>query len=161
MTTLKYKSLLFLLFIFTLQLRSQNNFKKDSVNIHKVIIALFDGMRDGDSAKVHTTFHNKVRMYTSYRSKTGEQKLEEGNLSQFLNAIGTSHESVWDERIWNTTIQIDGNLAQVWTDYTFYIGDKFSHCGVDAFQLIKDKSKNWKIINLIDTRRTEACIIEK
>ena len=161
MTTLKYKSLLFLLFIFTLQLRSQNNFKKDSVNIYKVIIALFDGMRDGDSAKVHTTFHNKVRMYTSYRSKTGEQKLEESKLSQFLNAVGTSHESEWDERIWNTTIQIDGNLAQVWTDYTFYIGDKFSHCGVDAFQLIKDKSKNWKIINLIDTRRTEACIIEK
>ncbi len=161
MTTLKFKFLLFLLFLFNLQMSSQNSFKKDSINIHKVINSLVDGMRDGDSAKVHTTFHNKVRMYTSYKSKTGEQKLEEGKLSHFLKAVGTPHESVWDERIWNTIIQIDDDLAQVWTDYTFYIGDKFSHCGVDAFQLIKDKSNNWKIINLIDTRRTEACIIEK
>jgi len=56
-------------------------------------------MRERDSSKVHTTFHKKIRMYTSYRSKTGEQKLEEGKLDSFLIAIGSPHENLWDERI--------------------------------------------------------------
>ncbi|RLD85753.1 MAG: hypothetical protein DRJ07_02415 [Bacteroidetes bacterium] len=90
--------------------------------------------------------------------KIGEQKLEEGKLSHFLNAVGSPHENIWDERISNIRILIDDGLAQVWTDYVFYIGDKFSHCGVDSFQLVKDKNKKWKIINLIDTRRVVGCI---
>ncbi len=82
-----FKSALFflLLFLFTLNVKSQNSFKKDSSNVHNVIIALFDGMRDGDKTKVNATFYEKVRMYTTFKSKEGEQKLEEGKLSHLLN----------------------------------------------------------------------------
>jgi len=114
-------------------------------------------MREGDSAKVHSVFHNEIRMYTSYILKTGEKKLKQGELSEFLTAIGTPHPEIWNEKISNTNIQIDGNLAQVWTDYDFYIGEKFSHCGVDAFQLIRGDNDKWKIIHLIDTRRIKNC----
>ncbi len=131
--------------------------KNDRNAIEYVIIKLFDGMREGDSAKVHSVFYDKVRMISSYRSKTGENVLNEDKLNGFLKAIGTVHPEIWDERISNTIIQIDGNIAQVWTDYEFYVGTKFSHCGVDAFQLVKNKNEIWKIINLIDTRRKENC----
>ena len=53
--------------------------------------------------------------------------------------------------------RIDDDLAQVWTDYAFYAGEKFSHCGIDAFQLIRGSDGRWRIINLIDTRRQEPC----
>ena len=53
-----------------------------------------------------------------------------------------------------------GDFAQVWCDYAFYIGNTFSHCGVDAFQLHKQKD-GWKIFHLADTRRTENCTIPK
>ena len=85
---------LFLFFLLTLQIKPQNKSQKDSINVHKVIISLFDGMREGDSSKVHQTLHKKVRMFTSYSSKTREQKLEEGKLSQFLNAVGSPHENI-------------------------------------------------------------------
>ena len=114
-------------------------------------------MREADSSKVRSVFRDDVRMFTSFKTKSGENMLKEGELIDFLNAIGSPHPEIWDEKIWNTIIQIDGNLAQVWTDYTFYVGEKFSHCGVDAFQLIKEENENWKIINLIDTRRIEGC----
>jgi hypothetical protein len=31
--------------------------------------------------------------------------------------------------------ELDGPLASVWAEYSFYAGEKFSHCGIDAFQL--------------------------
>lgn len=125
--------------------------------VRTVIDKLFDGMRSADSSAVSTLFHPEVRMMTSYVNTSSEPVLKEGSLETFLTAIGTPHPEIWDEKIWNTVVQIDDNLAQVWTDYAFYVDDRFSHCGVDAFQLVKDAEGNWRIVHLIDTRRKEPC----
>lgn len=99
-------------------------------------------------------------MYTSYKNIKGQEVLAEGDLDKFLKAIGSPHDLIWDERLSNMRIQIDSNLAQVWVDYMFYIGDEFSHCGVNAFQLVRNKDGIWKIINLIDTRRKELMLCD-
>ena len=148
--------MLFVGFVLTVQGQNQNK-EKDSASVHAVILTLFDGMREADSAKVSSVFHKEVRMYSSFTSKEGKLMLKAGKLSSFLNAIGTPHDKIWDEKIWNTKIVIDGGIAQVWTDYAFYISDDFSHCGVDAFDLVKDSLGNWKIIHLMDTRKKEGC----
>jgi hypothetical protein len=57
-------------------------------------------------------------------------------------------------------IKIDGDFAQAWCDYAFYVGKNFSHCGVDAFQLHKTK-EGWKIFHLADTRRRSGCVVPK
>jgi hypothetical protein len=129
----------------------------DSLDIHDTIAKLFEGIREGDSAKVHAVFYDNVRMLTSFTTNTGERKLKGDNLHTFLQAIANGHKEIWDERISNTHIQIDGDLAQVWTDYTFYVDEELSHCGVDAFQIVRDKNGIWKIIHLIDTRRKTGC----
>jgi len=129
----------------------------DSLAVHQTIIDLFDGMREGDSAKVSATFDPSVKMYTSYKNKEGKLILKEGKLKPFLDAIGTAHDQIWDEKLRNTVVYVDGGIAQVWTDYSFFIGDTFSHCGVDAFHLIKDDTGSWKIIHLMDTRKKKAC----
>jgi hypothetical protein len=110
-----------------------------------------------DSSTVSGLFHPEVRMMTSYQNASGENVLKEGSLETFLSAIGTPHPEVWDEKIWNTEVRIDDNLAQVWTEYAFYVDERFSHCGVDAFQLVKEDNGHWRIVNLIDTRRKEPC----
>jgi hypothetical protein len=58
----------------------------------------------------------------------------------------------FQEKILSYNIQIDGAMAQVWAPYEFYLNEKFSHSGVNAFTLFKEKDE-WKIIYLIDTRR--------
>ena len=42
------------------------------------------------------------------------------------------------------------------TPYKFYVGEKFSHCGVNSFQLVKIRGE-WKIQYIIDTRRRQNC----
>jgi len=141
------------------------SFSQDKVEVDErasvelLIHKLFDGMREGDSAKVASVFGKEVNMYTSFTNQQGEKVIKKGALSSFLKAIGTPHDQIWDEKIWNTKIEIDGGIAQVWTDYAFYVGTEFSHCGVDAFHLIKDGEKGWKIVHLMDTRRSNDCEI--
>ena len=53
------------------------------------------------------------------------------------------------------TVSIDGPLAAVWADYEFWAGSRFSHCGVDAFQLAQTGGQ-WRIVALTDTRRPAA-----
>ncbi|MFM7855462.1 MAG: hypothetical protein ACKO96_26940, partial [Flammeovirgaceae bacterium] len=56
-------------------------------------------------------------------------------------------------------MEVDGRFAQVWCDYAFYVGNKFSHCGVDAFHLFKGSDNVWRIFHLVDTRRREGCAV--
>ena len=123
--------------------------------VRAVVKKLFDGMRAGDSAVVRSVFHPAARLVTSL-TRNGAPIVQIDSLEEFVRAVGTPHTPAWDERLANTTVQIDGTLASVWTDYTFYAGDRLSHCGVDAFQLVKT-ADGWKIIALADTRRREAC----
>jgi hypothetical protein len=137
---------------------SQDKVKSNEhLAVELLIHKLFDGMREGDSAKVASVFGNEANMYSSYSNQQGEKVIKKGDLASFLAAIGTPHDQIWDEKIWNTKIVIDEGIAQVWTDYAFYVGTEFSHCGVDAFHLIKDAEKGWKIVHLMDTRRKENC----
>ncbi len=74
----------------------------------------------------------------------------------FLRAVGTPHAQVYDERIGNERVLVDGPYAIAWTDYTFYLGDRKSHCGIDAFQLVR-RPGGWRILGITDTRRRESC----
>ena len=123
--------------------------------IKNVINQLFDGMRKGDSTLVSETFSKGVIMQ-SISDQNGVIQVRSDDASGFLKAVGTPHSGIWDEQITFDHVLIDGNLASVWTSYKFFIGEKFSHCGVNSFQLVK-KSDGWKIVYLIDTRRKEAC----
>ena len=104
---------------------------------------------------VSAVFDKNVRLAT-IDTRDNIPRFREGSLKRFLNAVGTPHENIWDEKIWDPIVKIDGNMATVWVNYAFYVGDQFSHCGVNAFQLFKSAT-GWKIVNLTDTRRKDNC----
>lgn len=131
----------------------------DKEAVKGVITRLFTGMQKGDSAMVHAAFAGEVTMATAFRDKTGKPMLHrENSIADFLKAVGTPHKETWYEEIWNLDIRIDGDFAQAWCDYAFYVGNTFSHCGIDAFHLHK-KDGAWKIFHLSDTRRKDDCIV--
>lgn len=131
----------------------------ESEAIRDVILQLFKGMEKGDSAMVRNVFTREVTLATIYRDKQNVPQLHrETSLDGFLKAVGTPHKETWYEEFWNLEIEIDGDLAQAWCDYAFYVDNTFSHCGVDAFHLHKEK-EGWKIFHLADTRRKQPCEI--
>jgi hypothetical protein len=120
-----------------------------------VVRRLFDGMRKGDSAMVRSVFDSTARMGSASDS-AGMPRFTVGNVDRFVSGVGRPHDQVYDERIWDTEVRVDGGLASVWTKYAFYRGDQFNHCGVDVFELAR-RPDGWKIVYLADTRRTDGC----
>lgn len=150
---MKPQLLVIFLFISALS-NAQSNTTKSAVM--RPITALFTGMNLGDSAMVHSAFVKDPNMGSIAKDKSGNVVLRKSELTDFLNSVGTPHAEPWSEPIWDAKIDIDGDFAQVWVKYAFYLGTKFSHCGVDAFHLIKEGTE-WKIFHLVDTRQTTGC----
>ncbi|MBX2955066.1 MAG: nuclear transport factor 2 family protein [Cyclobacteriaceae bacterium] len=127
--------------------------------IKEVVERLFKGMQVGDSAMVRSVFNKDVTMATVYQNRENKVLLRrESSIEDFVKSVGTPRADALNEEIWGLTIQLDGDFAQAWCDYAFYIGKKFSHCGVDAFHLYKTEN-GWKIFHLADTRRSTNCNI--
>ncbi|MGI9204213.1 MAG: hypothetical protein ACR2Q3_09395 [Woeseiaceae bacterium] len=54
------------------------------------------------------------------------------------------------------TVMFRGPIAVVWGEYDFWIDGEFSHCGVDAVDLVK-MDDQWKIANFMWTVEKENC----
>ncbi|MEN9300205.1 MAG: hypothetical protein RLZZ429_2518 [Bacteroidota bacterium] len=125
-------------------------------SVKAVINQLFISMRNADSTGVVNCFSEKNILQTIVRDKDGNISARSELLSNFGRSIAGLQKNAADERIEFQTIKIDGPLASVWTPYKFYFNGSFSHCGVNSFQLLREKN-GWKIHYLIDTRRKEPC----
>jgi len=151
---MKKMILLNLILFFTFKLFAQQT-ATDAVK--QTVNTMFDAMRKGDSTLLKSTFAKGMLLQSVSNSKDGKANLSTDSADDFAKAIGTPHNGVYDERIVFGDVKVDGDLASVWAPYKFYLGDKFSHCGVDVFQLMKT-ADGWKIIYIVDTRRKDNCI---
>lgn len=130
--------------------------ESEEAAVMAVVEGLFDAMRAGDSAAMRAVLHPTATGATTFVRDGVPTLTREESLEGFVQAVGTPHEEVWDERIWDAEVSVDGPLATAWMQYAFYAGDAFSHCGVNAFQLFKS-ADGWKIFHVADTRRREGC----
>lgn len=128
----------------------------DEEAVFATVVRLFDGMRAADSSVVRTAFHPVATLYSVGADRSGAPVVHVSPVDRFIEAIGTPREEVWDERLGDAEIRLDGDLATVWVPYAFYLGDAFSHCGTNAFHLARTGGA-WRIIHITDTRRTDDC----
>ena len=140
--------------LLTAAVSAQAQTAEDSVKA--VISKLFIAMKDADGAALKSCFTDSAILQTTLVSKTGEVSIRTDDLAGFIDYVGKSEKGAADEQITFDMIRIDGLLATAWTPYKFYFKGQFSHCGVDAYQLVRIKGQ-WKIHYLIDTRRKTGC----
>lgn len=129
----------------------------DADIVKSKIDLLFDAMRANDSTTITDLFVEGAMLSSIYREATsGEVVKKSSPAARFVTAIGTPHESQWDERLWSKDVKVDGAMAMAWTDYSFYVDGAFSHCGVNVFEFINTEA-GWQISDITDTRRKENC----
>ncbi len=117
---------------------------------------LFFAMKNADAKLLISCFADSAVLQTILKNKEGKIIVKNEQVNEFAAFIGSQPKNMADERVVFETIKIDGPLAMVWAPYDFYFDGKFSHCGVDAFQLV-NTAEGWKIQYLIDTRRKTGC----
>jgi hypothetical protein len=126
--------------------------------VRSVIYSVFEAMHKSDTVLLKSAFADEVTMATVAKNKEGKVLVRREALKSFVKAVGKPQPEPLTEEIWNLKIQFDGDFAQAWCDYALYVGKRFIHCGVDAFQLYRTPD-GWKIFHLADTRRNESCNI--
>jgi hypothetical protein len=128
-------------------------------SVKATVNALFTGMRTADSAMVESAFADSAILQGIGRNREGNTVVTNQPVSGFSSFVAKVKAGDADERITFEIVRIDGPLAVVVTPYQFYYKGKFSHCGINTFQLVRFRD-GWKIQYLIDTRRREGCDVK-
>jgi hypothetical protein len=132
--------------------------RSDTDNIKITILEFFEAFHKQDSSALKAMVNGNIKMQSISVNNKGKTVLSESDYFQFVqNIVSIPKDRTFEEKLLDFTIKVDGNMANVWTPYEFWYEEKFSHCGVNSFQLMKDDDK-WKIIYLVDTRRREGCV---
>jgi len=120
------------------------------------VAQLFTALKNADSAMFVESFSDSAILQTIVNTNAHQTEIRNDKVNDVAEAVSKLHKNDADERIRFEIVKIDGPLAIVWAPYKLYFKGKFSHCGVDSFQLICINGK-WKIHYLIDTRRKNNC----
>jgi hypothetical protein len=115
---------------------------------------LFDAMASHDSAAAQQVLIPEGR-YFSVRDTGAGAAVGGATHKEFAERLAGGKEDM-RERMWDSKVLIHGRIAVVWTPYDFHRNRKFSHCGVDAFNLIKT-SEGWKIAGFVYTVEPAGC----
>ena len=123
-----------------------------STDPEECVESFFKAFHAQDTTAIKEVVHGDIVLAT-IKSDANDTILVVDEIQQFYNSISSIPETVkFQEELTEIEIRTDGILAHVWTNYTFYLNDKVSHKGVNAFTLI-NQGGTWKIIYLVDTRR--------
>lgn len=147
------KLLLLLTAVFMLAIMGKAQTTEDSVKT--VINKMFTAMKQCDSAMLSDCF-TSAAILQSVQVKDGQESILNEAVNDFAGFISKQAKNDLDEQITFDIVRIDENLAIAWAPYKFYYKGKFSHCGVDSYQLVRLNGV-WKIQYLIDTRHKTSC----
>lgn len=140
------KLILFITVCFTITVNAQK------AEVENTIKKFFEGFHAKDTMKIKSVCVEKMILQSIIEGQKGT-RFEDEKPSEFYKSFSTfPTDFKFEEKILSYSIQIDGKLAHAWTPYEFYVNEKLSHSGVNAFTLFKENDI-WKIVHLIDTRR--------
>jgi hypothetical protein len=146
----------FLIVLTVICIYSTGNAQTAEDSVKAVVNRMFTAMKNADGALLKTCFSDSVIFQSISRNKEGKTIVRNEDAAAFADLISKQKAGDLDEQIVFDVVRIDGPLAIAWTPYKFFNAGKFSHCGVNSFQLVRFNGE-WKIQYLIDTRRRFGC----
>lgn len=119
--------------------------------VYAVVETFFKGFNGKDTTAMRAMLFDDVKLLTSMTNREGVPVARSEAVAQMMTSIASAPVKL-NEKIFDPIVQVEDGLASVWVRYEFYADEKYSHCGVDAFLLVKT-TQGWKIAALADTRK--------
>lgn len=107
-----------------------------------VIHVLFDAMASKDGNAIRSVFTEDALLMAPAPAGSTEA-FRTVDVEQFVQAITSVPDRVL-ERMWDPEVRQNGEIATVWAPYDLYVGERFIHCGIDAFSLVRE-AEGWRI----------------
>jgi hypothetical protein len=119
------------------------------------INAMFAGLEARDGGKILAQTRPEGGATVVSEKPDGTRSVRHLSWNDFAGGIKPGPEH-YRETLTDTAVEIDGDIAMVWSPYVFTIDEKPHHCGVDHFDLVRENGA-WKILNVTWSSRTTGC----
>ena len=86
----------------------------------------------------------------------GELEMRMATNEALAAASGDGDHQYMERWLGEPAVMVHGPVAVVWGEYEFWIDGEFSHCGIDAVDLVK-VDDDWKIANWMWTVEVDNC----
>lgn len=106
-----------------------------------VVQALLDAINGQDAAAVHALGIDEAVLISLRHDADGNPQI--GFRKESETSFPQEDRNMV-ERIWNPVVLVEGDIAAVWAPFDFYLDGKFSHCGINAFHLLR-VAGSWKL----------------
>jgi hypothetical protein len=126
----------------------------DSAAVLATVDRLFDAMARRDTAALRAVLAPGTQLL-SIRGDTIGAAPRALSDTAFVRSLGSGHGQL-RERIWSPTVLLRGPLATVWAPYDFHLDGRRTHCGIDAFTLLRTNSV-WRVTGVAYTVERLNC----
>lgn len=151
------KSFSFLLLFVTIRCFSQQNNDADKEAVQKTVDNFFKALEKQDTVLYKSILFTNGQIWVMrHRNDSIIQSMR--TFSDDIKRF--SPQTVIHEKPLTYDIKVHNEVAIAWAPYTLSINNKFSHCGIDIFTLIKINGE-WKIVNATYSVEPDGCDVIK
>lgn len=143
---------LLLLLIFSLFVSTVLAQNADSKAASEIPDRLFAAMKAKSFEDIRAVFTAEGQLVAIDKPRDGKgvSKTRVFTAENFAKMISEAKSADFIEKMLNKDVRVSGDLAMVSGRYTFFVGEKFSHCGTNTFNLVRTEA-GWKIANAAST----------
>jgi Domain of unknown function (DUF4440) len=129
--------------------------RDDRAEVIAAVQSLFDSMAKPDVELAKKILMPDARLLSA-GERDGKVVVRPSTAEAFISGLSNPNRGRQLERMWDPEVRLQGSIAQVWTRYDFHNNGTFSHCGIDAFSLVK-ADDGWKIASAMWTIERSGC----
>jgi hypothetical protein len=134
---------------------AQHAGERDSAAVMATVDRLFEALASKDREALLGAVVAEGRATSAGIDEAGRPRIHSVDWMAFADRLARSTER-YRERLIDPHVHVEGDIAMIWSRYEFEIDGRFSHCGVDHFDLVRMEGR-WKVLNLTWTQQTQGC----
>jgi hypothetical protein len=148
----KFAGLLFVMLVVASSVFAQK--ADDSKDALAVVNKLWAEMAAANPAGIVALHNPGAQLVAVIKNKEGKSVVRNLTADDFSKNFAVKKEL--KEDMYAPEVRVDGDVALVWGRYVFFVEGKVSHCGLNAFHLVRTDG-GWKIGGIASTIDPGAC----
>lgn len=120
-----------------------------------VVVKMFEEMKAHNPAGIVALYTKEAQLAAAIKNKEGKSVIKTFPVDAFSKNFAEKKNEIL-EVMYAPETKIFGDLALVFGRYVFFVDGKISHCGVNAFHLVRTDA-GWKIANASTTIEPQGC----
>jgi Uncharacterized protein conserved in bacteria with a cystatin-like fold len=127
----------------------------DEKEVLAVINKLWEAMTAHKPADIVALHTPEAQLVAIMKNKEGKSITQTIKTEDFSKNFSEKRAEILED-MYAPKVEVHGDFAQVWGRYVFFVNNKISHCGVNAFHLVRTDA-GWKIAGASSTMEPQGC----